>query len=118
MTDAIVEVRDYTIDRAWFAAYSEWADRLAAPWLRANLDVVDFWLDSGIAPEVSGAAPRPSEHGLPNVCWIIRWPSKAVRDEQLGKVLGSPEWRAIWAKHPNPSAYLERGVRFMRAAPR
>jgi len=118
MTEAMVEIRDYTIDAASFAACREWADRLAAPWLRANLDVVDFWLDTGIAPEVSGTAPGLSEHGLPNVCWIIRWPSKAARDEQLGKVLASPEWRAIRAQHPKPSACVQRGVRFMRAAPR
>ena len=35
MSDAIVEIRDYTIDPDWINAYKDWADTLAAPWLRA-----------------------------------------------------------------------------------
>ncbi len=116
MSEAIVEVRDYTIEADWIDAYRDWADRLAAPWLRANLDVIDFWLDCGVEAEVAGSDPRVSEHGQPNVCWIIRWPSKAARDEQFGKVMGSPEWQAIWAEHPNPNAYLQTNIRFMRPA--
>ena len=42
MSDAIVEIRDYTIDPDWINAYKDWADTLAAPWLRANLDVIDL----------------------------------------------------------------------------
>jgi len=116
MSDAIVEVRDYTIDPEWFSAYREWGDKLAAPWLRANLDVIDFWVDDGVDAEVTGSNPLVSENGQPNVCWIIRWPSKAVRDEQFGKIMGGDGWKAVWAQHPNPSAYLHMNVRFMRAA--
>ena len=116
MSEAIVEIRDYTIEAEWFDAYKTWADKLAAPWLRANLDVIDFWLDCDIEAEVRGSAPRVSEHGQANVCWIIRWPSKAARDEQFGKIMGSDAWREIWAAHPNPKAYLQQNVRFMRAA--
>lgn len=116
MSEAIVEIRDYTIEPEWFDAYKEWADRLAAPWLRANLDVIDFWLDCGIEAEVNGSAPRVSEHGQPNVCWIIRWPSKAEREAQFPRIMSSEGWRRIWAEHPNPKAYLQSNVRFMRAA--
>jgi hypothetical protein len=116
MSDAIVEIRDYTIDPEWFEAYRDWADELAAPWLKANLDVIDFWVDRGIESEVAGSAPEVPKHGQPNVCWIIRWPSKAVRDEQFGKIMGADGWKEVWAKHPNPDAYLQTTVRFMRAA--
>ncbi len=116
MSDAIVEIRDYTIESDWIDAYKDWADRLAAPWLRANLDVIDFWLDCGIEAEVGGSAPRVSEHGQPNVCWIIRWPSKAHRDEQFSRIMSSEGWREIWAQHPNPNGYLQTNVRFMRPA--
>lgn len=116
MSEAIVEIRDYTIDAEWFDAYKDWADRLAASWLLANLDVIDFWLDCGIEADVGGSAPRVSEHGQANVCWIIRWPSKADRDQQFPEIMGSAGWREVWAQHPNPNAYLQTNVRFMRAA--
>lgn len=116
MADAIVEIRDYTIEPEWFAAYKEWANEHAAPWLRANLDVIDFWMDDGIEPEVTGSAPAVSPNGQANVCWIIRWPSKAARDEQFAKKMSSPQWREIWSKHPNEKAYLQMNARFMKAA--
>ena len=35
MSDAIVEIRDYTFEAETFAAYKVWAE-LAVPWLKAN----------------------------------------------------------------------------------
>lgn len=116
MSDSIVEIRDYTIDPAWFDAYRKWAASFAAPWLKANLDVIDFWLDDGIEAEVSGSAPVVSPNGQPNVCWVIRWPSQTARDDGWAAVLKNPEWQEIWAKHPNPDAYLQMNARFMKAA--
>ena len=29
----------------------------------------------------------------------------------------SPEWQAIWAKHPNENGYLHMNARFMKASP-
>ena len=113
MIQAIVEVRDYTIDPEWLEPYRKWATELAVPWLRANLDLVDFWMDCGFDAEVSGTNPAPSVNGQPNVCWIIRWPSKAIRDEQFGTIMSRPEWQDIWAKHPHSDAYLQMNVRFM-----
>ena len=48
MSNAIVEIRDYTIDQEWFDAYKEWAKNLAGPWLKENLDLIDIWLDEGL----------------------------------------------------------------------
>ena len=52
MSNAIVEIRDYTIDQEWFDAYKEWAKNLAGPWLKENLDVIDFCLDEELESEV------------------------------------------------------------------
>ena len=115
MTQGIVEIRDYTVDPSRFEAYREWACELAAPWLMAHLDVIDFWLDDGSEAEVTGSAPYVSPNGQANVCWIIRWPNRATRDEQFGRLTGNSEWQAIWAKHPCPDAYLQMNARFMRS---
>jgi len=112
----IVEIRDYTIDPSWFEAYKVWANELAAPWLLANLDVIDFWMDDGIEAEVTGSSPSVSNNGQANVCWIIRWPDKATRDAQFTEIMGSPEWAKIWAQHPNADSYLQMNARFMKSA--
>ena len=116
MTEPIVEIRDYTIDAEQFAAYKDWANRLAAPGLRANLDVIDFWMDDGIPAEVTGSSPEVSSNGQPNVCWIIRWPDKETRDEGMAGLGTNEEWTKIWSQHPCPDAYLQMNARFMRAA--
>ena len=72
MSDVIVEIRDYTIKADWIDDYTDWADNIAAPWLKNNLDVIDFWVDTGIESEVGGSSPGVSPNGQPNVCWIIR----------------------------------------------
>ena len=116
MAEAIVEIRDYTIDPEWYPAYKEWAEKHAAPWLKANLDVIDFWLDDGIEAEVAGSSPVSPANGQPNVCWIIRWPNKAERDAGYAAFASYPGWQEVWAKHPKPDAYLQINVRFMKAA--
>ena len=112
----IVEIRDYTIEPDQFEAYKEWAVSLAAPWLLSNLDVIDFWMDDGMEPEVTGSNPQVSENGQANVCWIIRWPSKEAREAEFRERMSHPDWQAIWAKHPCPNAYLQMNARFMKAA--
>jgi hypothetical protein len=114
MTQPIFEIRDYTIAHADYAAYKTWAEDLAGPWLKANLNVLEFWMDVGIEAEVSGTDPKVSPHGQANVCWIIRWDSMAER-KASSTWTSSPEWQAIWAKHPNPNAYLQMNARFMTA---
>lgn len=116
MADHIVEIRDYTIEAEWFDAYRDWAEKLAAPWLRDNLDVIDFWVNCGIEADVAGSNPQVSENGQPNVCWIIRWASKADRDVNFNRIMGSDGWREIWAQHPNPGAYLQTNVRYFKPA--
>ena len=113
MSQPIVEVRDYTINEDDFAAYCEWAETLAAPWLKENLDLVGFWLATDDPAEVTGVDPHVSKHGQANVHWMIRWDSREAREERWQTWTKNPGWEAIWAKHPNPSAYLQMNVRFM-----
>ena len=95
MSDAIVEIRDYTIEADWIDAYKDWADNIAAPWLKNNLDVIDFWVDTGIETEVGGSSPVVSPNGQPNVCWIIRWSSKEDRDLGFAALKSNEEWKEI-----------------------
>ena len=115
MSDVIVEIRDYTIKADWIDDYKDWADNIAAPWLKNNLDVIDFWVDTGIEPEVGGSSPVVSPNGQPNVCWIIRWSSKEDRDLGFAALKMNEEWQEIWSKHPNENSYLHKNVRFMKA---
>ena len=106
------EIRSYHYDPAKFDAYKAWAINDAAPWLKANLNVVGFWLDNGEKAELSGADPVEHKHGVANVTWIIRWDSRAQRDEQFGEVFTSKGWQEVWAKHPDPDGYLQMEARF------
>ena len=110
----IYEIRDYHYRRDIFDAYRAWADE-AVPVLKDQLDLVGFWIDDGIAPEVLGSNPEDPEIGRANVTWIIRWESKAVRDAEFPKVIASDEWQAVWRKHPDPNGYIQMLGRFMTA---
>lgn len=117
MANSIYEIRDYTIDPECYEAYGAWAREHAVPWLQANLDVVGFWMDIGEPPEVAGSAPVVSPNGQPNVTWILRWPDRATRDAGFAEVFGSDGWKAVWALHPNPNAYLHMNARFLQQVP-
>ena len=110
----IVEIRDYTIEAKWFEQYVEWA-KVAAPWLKKHLDVIDFWVDGGVQAELDGSDPQLSPHGQPNVTWIIRYADKRDRDEKWSAVAEHPEWQEIWSKHPNVDAYIVVNARFMKS---
>lgn len=114
MSEVIYEIRDYTIAAEDFPAYKVWANSVAGPWLKANLDVLDFWMDAGIEAEVAGSDPKVSPHGQANVCWIIRWPSLEDRRARWPEWTTSAQWQAVWAEHPNPNAYLHMNARFMK----
>ena len=110
----IYEVRTYHFDPARFEEYEEVARGEYIRYLREHLDIAGFWIDSGIPAEVRGA--EQDELGPGNVTWVIRWASKAERDEKLPQVLGTPEWGEIFADVPGGGAsYLRIEVRFMES---
>jgi hypothetical protein len=108
---AIYEIRNYHFDPTLSGEYRIWARELATPHLRAHFDVVGFWVNTDIPPEISG---KPlGELGSANVTWIIRWESKKQRDEQSDAVYSSPEWQEIFAKVPGGRAsYLRIEAKF------
>ena len=111
----IYEIRDYHYLPEKLDAYKKWGEE-AVPVLKEILDVVGFYVDSGADPEVSGSAPERPSIGYANITWIIRWESKAMREEKFAATMGSPAWQEIWAKHPCADGYLHMNARFMRAS--
>lgn len=110
----IYEVRSYHFDPARFDEYAAVARGEYLRYLREHLDIVGFWIASDIPPEVRGA-PQ-DELGPANITWVIRWASKAERDEKLPQVLSTPEWREIFAEVPGGgTSYLRVESRFMES---
>ena len=107
-----VEIRSYHYDPDKFDAYRQWALDEAVPFLKANLDVVGFWLDNGETPEMTGRDPMTLKHGSANVTWIIRWDSMTARNEGHRSVFQGEGWREIWSRHPDPAGYLQMEARF------
>jgi len=112
----LYEIRDYHYRRDIFDQYKMWAVSEAIPFLRANLDVIGFWIDSGFDAEIAGTSPIKSNIGTANVTWIIRWKDKETRDRELPRVLSSSGWRDIWSRHPDGGGYLQTSARFMDEA--
>ena len=108
----MVEIRSYHYDPAKFDAYKQWALDEAVPFLKANLNIVGFWLDNGTPPEVAGSNPAPQPIGSANVTWIIEWDSKEARDAGHKEVFGGAGWQDIWSRHPDADGYLQMEARF------
>ena len=110
----IYEIRDYHYRRDLFDAYVKWAED-AVVVLRDKLDLVGFWVDEGeYETEVAGSDPQTSSIGTANVTWIIRWESKAQRDDMMKTAFAGDAWEAVMAKHPDPDGYLQLASRFMK----
>ncbi len=110
----IYEIRNYHFRPDLFEQYQAWAKAAAVPLLARELDLVGFWVTGGDAPEVMG---EPQDKlGVANVTWIIRWRDLAQRNEDLPRVLASPEWEAIFADVPGGRAsYLRIEAKFAEA---
>ncbi len=111
----IDEIRNYHYDPEKFAAYKEWALSEAIPFLKANLNVVGFWLDSGEPSEISGGKPMDLPLGSANVTWIIRWKDMQERAKGHAQVFQSKGWQDIWSRHPDPNGYLQMEAKFADA---
>ena len=111
----MLEIRNYHYDPKQFDAYKKWAIEEAVPFLKANLDIVGFYLDNGAEPELNGSDPVPHKHGAANITWIIRWDSAEARAEGHKSVFGSDGWQDIWSRHPDANGYLQMEAKFAEA---
>ena len=95
----VYEIRNYHFDPARLEEYKNWARALAIPFfVDADVDVVGFWADCGIEPEVRG---EPLDAlGPATVTWIIRWPSREAREDTLTALLATEEWQRIFEQVP------------------
>ena len=111
----IYEIRNYHYNPEKFAIYREWALSEAVPFLKENLDVVGFWLDSGDPPEIGGESPMDLPLGSANVTWIIRWKDMEDRAKGHARVFQSKGWQDIWSRHPDSDGYLQMEAKFAEA---
>ena len=94
----IVEIRNYHFDPARIDDYRVWATELAVPHLKAELDLVGFWINTAAEPEITGA-PH-DDLGTANVTWILRWDDLETRSKTMDRVFSSDRWKEIFAKVP------------------
>lgn len=106
------EIRNYHIKPEVFSDYINWAKNIASPYLKANLDVLGFWVNSEPAPDVGGEVLDPL--GSSNVTWIIRWQDMTQRKQKFAEVFtNSAEWNHIFSQVPGGNdSYLRREAKF------
>lgn len=106
----MIEIRTYHFDPKYLSAFKDWVRDEAAPFLRSKVNLVGFWINNDVPPELSGVEPEQYPHS--NVTWILKWDSKEERDRVHSEVFRGKLWQGIWEKHPNPKAYLRMEVKF------
>ncbi len=111
----LYEIRNYHYDPDKFDAYRQWAIDEAVPFLKANLDVVGFWVDSGDLPEVTGKTPMDLPLGSANITWILRWDDMDARNEGHKRVFQGEGWKEVWSRHPDANGYLQMEAKFAKA---
>lgn len=111
----MVEIRSYHYDPQKFDAYKRWALDEAVPYLKANLDIVGFWVDNGVPAEVTGTQPMDMPIGSANITWIIRWDDMDARNAGHRQVFQSDGWKDVWSHHPDANGYLQMEARFAEA---
>ena len=109
----IFEIRNYHYEPSAMAAYREWAVGKALPYIRANLDLVGFWINVDEPTQVGG---KPLDDlGSATVTWIIRWEDVETRHRVMGEVFGSDEWKGIMAANPGQENYHRTEAKFAEA---
>jgi hypothetical protein len=94
----IYEIRNYYYEPSQFAAYKTWARTRALPYLKRNLNVLGFWVNTDVAAEVTGR--QMDALGSANITWIIGWDDLSLRRATLDRVFATPEWQQIFADVP------------------
>ena len=110
----IYEIRNYYFEPKHFEAYKRWANDKAVAYLKENLNVLGFWVNADIPPEIQG---QPMDDlGSANVTWIIGWEDIGERPKIMGKVFQNDTWREIFSQVPGGRAsYIRREAKFAEA---
>jgi len=108
----IYEIRNYHFNPKLFEEYKKWIQKDALSYLKANFDVVGFWIGTDIDAENFG--PSIDKLGPSNVTWIIRWTSMQQRNATIPRVLECPEWERIFSTVPGgEKSYFRVELKFM-----
>ncbi|MDH4366234.1 MAG: NIPSNAP family protein [Acidimicrobiia bacterium] len=106
----IYEIRNYHYEPSLMAEYKAWARDHALPHIRAELDLVGFWVNSDEPPQVTGAPL--DDLGSATVTWIIRWPDFDTRNNVMDKVFATEAWAEISKHNPGLQHYHRIEVKF------
>ena len=108
----IYEIHTYHFNPDKFLEYKNWVVNECVPYLRANLDLVGFYIGDVEPPLIDGTTPMKLELGSANAMWIARWESMEVQKKTNETMFSTEEWRRIWADHPDQNGYLHYEHRF------
>jgi hypothetical protein len=112
----LYEIRNYWYDPAHFEEYVEWGREIAAPYFRSIMDVVGLWAMNDMSPIYGGSQPRDDNMVPANFTWMIRWKSRAHREEVWEEARQSAEWTRVFSLRPGrPEHYLRTEVKFAEA---
>ena len=107
----IYEIRNYYFEPTRFDAYKVWAKNEAMAYLKRHLNVLGFWANTDMKPEINGRGM--DDLGSANITWIIGWNDISQRKATLDRVFASPEWQAIFKNVPGGIAsYLRTECKF------
>lgn len=107
----IYEIRNYYFEPSQLNAYKAWAKNKAMGYLKRKFNVLGFWANTDLAPDVTG---RPMDAlGSSNITWIIGWDDISRRKATLDEAFATPEWQAIFKDVPGGMAsYLRIECKF------
>ena len=96
----LYEIRNYNFEPARIDEYRTWAETLALPRLKQEMDIVGFWINNDMEPEYSGSNPKPDVLGPATVTWIIRWKDRSQRDKVWQALFEDQAWQDVRAQVP------------------
>ena len=110
------EIRNYHFEPSRLSEYRHWAQTLAVPHLKDNMDVIGFWITNDTDAEYGGRLPADTYGPAANITWVIRWKDRAQRDAAWATLRKSGKWKAIIGQVPGGrESYLRTESKFADA---
>ncbi|MDA1075124.1 MAG: hypothetical protein O3A63_10245 [Proteobacteria bacterium] len=107
----IYEIRNYYFEPTRLADYRDWIQNRAIGYLKANLDLKGFWINTPEPQQVNGVPM--DDLGSANITWILGWDNLEERNAKMATVFTGPEWEAIFKHVPGGmQSYLRTEVKF------